>query len=178
MPKERPRRVFDALYDIGRYPMWWPQFRQVTPTATGQPYYYMVVRSFLPYRIAYTLTPVTTDRARGVLMARVRGEIEGRIRWQINPSPIGSVVYFEERVQTSLDLLNMLAPFARWLFELNHQVMMRDGRLGLRAYLAATRPAAGPRPGGPPAGGASAGAPPAGSPPAGSPPEQPQQVRP
>jgi hypothetical protein len=71
-----------------------------------------------------------------VLQASVDGDIVGGIRWDIHPSPSGAVVYFEERVETTLDLLNVLAPAARWAFTWNHTTMMREGLIGLRAYLA------------------------------------------
>jgi hypothetical protein len=58
-------------------------------------------------------------------------------------------VYFRQRVETRSELLNLLAPVARLAFEANHQIMMRDGLVGLKAYLAgAKRPA--PPPAAPP----------------------------
>jgi hypothetical protein len=128
------RDVYDALSKVEGYPTWWRQFRVVNKVADGT--YWMVVRSFLPYRITYTLTTQKTDPARGVLQASVDGDIVGGIRWDIHPSPSGAVVYFEERVETTLDLLNVLAPAARWAFTWNHTTMMREGLIGLRAYLA------------------------------------------
>lgn len=127
--------VYWALYDLPAYPTWWPQFiavRSIDPR-----HHFMVVRSFLPYRIQYTLTREVADVARGVLQGHVDGDIVGRIRWDIVPSPSGSVVYFAEKVETQSELLNMLAPIARLAFGANHEVMMRDGFIGLRAYLAA-----------------------------------------
>lgn len=139
------RHVYEALSELEDYPIWWRQFRVVNELPDGS--YWMVVRSFLPYRISYTLTTKKSDPARGVLHATVNGDIVGGIRWDIHPSPWGSVAYFEERVETTLDLLNLLAPWARWAFEWNHRAMMRDGLLGLRAYLAGSgKIVQGPRP--------------------------------
>jgi hypothetical protein len=128
------RDVYEALRNLEAYPTWWRQFRIVNKV--GDDSYWMVVHSFLPYRIAYTLTTRKVDRARGVLHATVDGDIVGGVRWVVHPSPKGSVAYFEERVETAMDLLNLLAPAARWAFQWNHDVMMRDGHIGLRGYLA------------------------------------------
>lgn len=128
------RDVYETLRNLEVYPTWWRQFRVVNKVGEGT--YWMVVRSFLPYRISYTLTTQKEDQARGVLHATVNGDIVGGIRWDIHPSPYGSVAYFEERVETTLDLLNLLAPAARWAFQWNHTAMMREGLVGLRAYLA------------------------------------------
>jgi hypothetical protein len=101
--------------------------------------HWTIVRSFLPYEINYVLVPEIADRGHGLLQARVDGDIVGRIRWQIDPHRSGSIAHFEERVETQVDLLNLLAPLARLAFEANHQVMMRDGLIGLKAYLGARR---------------------------------------
>jgi hypothetical protein len=129
-----PADVYRALYDLVRYPTWWPQFREVQ--RIDRDHHRMVVRSFLPYQIAYLLTREVADPARGILEGRVDGDIEGRIRWDIKPTQSGSVVHFVQKVETRSDLLNLLAPIARLAFEANHQIMMRDGFVGLKAYLA------------------------------------------
>ena len=128
-----PSDVFDALYDLANYPGWWPQVRAVH--RFDEDHHKMVVRSFLPYEIDYTLIRETSDRAQGLLRGRVEGDIVGTIEWRINPSPSGCVAYFFEDVETTLEVLNLLAPVARWMFEFNHQLMMRDGHLGLSAYV-------------------------------------------
>jgi hypothetical protein len=138
------RDVYAALERVIDYPLWWPEFREVTRVAGGR--YRMVVRSFLPYRITYVLSQVIADRGTGRLEATVAGDIAGRIGWKIDPAPHGSLVRFREDVETHLSLLNLLAPVARPAFEFNHQLMMRDGLVGLKALLAgrAPRPAAPP----------------------------------
>jgi hypothetical protein len=133
-----PDNVYDVLYGVVEYPLWWPEFREVTRVDAGR--HRMVVRSFLPYRITYILTQSIADKATGRLEATVDGDIVGRIGWKIDPTADGTRVRFRESVQTRMDLLNVLAPVARWAFEFNHQLMMRDGLVGLRAYLAGEAP--------------------------------------
>jgi len=131
--------VFDALSRPIDYPKWWPQFRDVRRIDDLR--YWMVVRAFLPYYLTYLMEAEIADSARGVLQARTDGDIVGRIRWQIDAGSRGTVAYLEERVEMQVDLLNLVAPVARVAFETNHRLMMRDGLLGLRAYLADRTPA-------------------------------------
>lgn len=138
----RPRDVYAALAGPVDYPSWWPQFREVR--MIDDRHYWMVVRSFLPYSIAYVLTPEITDPAAGLLQARVDGDIVGRIRWQIDPGGPGSIVHFEEKVRTQTNLLTVLTPFGRLAFDANHRLMMRDGLVGLNAFLAARSLSIGP----------------------------------
>ncbi|HEV8669841.1 MAG TPA: SRPBCC family protein [Candidatus Limnocylindria bacterium] len=137
-----PREVYTALARPADYPRWWPQFREAR--MIDDRHYWMVVRSFLPYSIAYMLTAEITDRAAGLLQARVDGDIVGRIRWQIDPGGAGSIVRFEEKVRTQVDLFSALTPFGRMAIEANHRLMMRDGLVGLNAFLAARSLAGGP----------------------------------
>lgn len=133
-----PADIYAALYRVRSYPRWWPEFREVTPVGPGR--HRMIVRSFLPYRIRYVLTEEIADEANGVLEGTVDGDIVGRIGWKIDPAPGGSIVRFREVVETRLDVLNLLAPVARWAFEGNHQLMMRDGLVGLKAFIAGASP--------------------------------------
>jgi hypothetical protein len=128
-----PREVFAALAQPADYPSWWPQFREAR--AIDDVHYWMVVRSFLPYSIAYVLTAEIADPAAGLLQARVDGDIVGRIRWNIDPGGNGSIVHFEEKVRTQIDLWTALTPLSRLAFDANHRLMMRDGLVGLNAYL-------------------------------------------
>jgi hypothetical protein len=133
-----PDDVYQALYDVVSYPLWWPEFREVT-RATDL-LFRMVVRSFLPYRITYMLRRDIADLATGRLEATVDGDISGVIGWMVTPGPAGTTVRFREIVECRMELLNLLAPIARWAFEFNHQLMMRDGLVGLKAYLAGEAP--------------------------------------
>jgi polyketide cyclase/dehydrase/lipid transport protein len=137
-----PRDVYAALARPADYPSWWPQFREVR--MIDERHYWMVVRSFLPYSIAYVLTSEIADPAVGLLQAKVDGDIVGRIRWQIDPGGAGSVVRFEEKVRTQADLWTLLTPLGRLAVDANHRLMMRDGLVGLKAFLAARAVGVGP----------------------------------
>lgn len=131
-----PLDVYRALEALSDYPSWWPQFRSVGKINDGQ--YRMTVRSFLPYNIDYVLSREIADQGTGLLQGWATGDIVGRIRWEIRGGAAGTIVSFDEDVVTALPLLNLLAPIARPAFELNHRLMMHDGRVGLTAYLGST----------------------------------------
>ncbi|MFE2721009.1 SRPBCC family protein [Kitasatospora sp. NPDC059327] len=138
-----PAAVYTALEDLPGYPLWWPEIRAVRRFGpdTGE----AVVRALLPYRLVIALTAVRRDPAAGVLEVAMRGDLVGWSRWTIEADGAGTRVRFEEDARPGRALLRRLAPVLHPVFRANHAVMMRRGRRGLVAHLAA-RPAA-PRPG-------------------------------
>ncbi|UQX00317.1 SRPBCC family protein [Streptomyces sp. RerS4] len=138
-----PARVYALLEDPGRYPAWWPQVREVEPlderSATA------LIRSVLPYGIHVTLTGLLRDPTRGVLEVALRGDIEGWARWTVRPrrgpGGAGTRALYEQEVDVRADPLRRMSGPARPLLRLNHAMMMRAGRRGLAALLAAPREA-------------------------------------
>ncbi|MEU8775764.1 SRPBCC family protein [Streptomyces sp. NPDC048606] len=144
-----PARVYALLEDPGRYPAWWPQVREVRPlegrdgpdgrAATA------LIRSVLPYGIHVTLTGLLRDPARGVLEVALRGDIEGWARWTVRarrgPAGPGTRALYEQEVEVRAEPLRRMSLPARPLLRLNHALMMRAGRRGLSALLAAPREA-------------------------------------
>ncbi|MFJ8621730.1 SRPBCC family protein [Kitasatospora sp. NPDC093550] len=133
--------VYAALADVRSYPLWWPEIREVRPTGedTGE----VVVRALLPYRLVIALAPSRRDPAAGVLEAVMRGDLDGWSRFTVRPdgagdgAGAGSRVLFEEETRPGKPLLRRLALPLHPVFRANHAVMMRRGRLGLAAHLAA-----------------------------------------
>lgn len=139
-----PEEVFRALRDVEDYPNWWPQVVRAercdddtTPGAAEA--YDMVVRSLLPYDLAFRSATTRDDPAAGVLEARLTGDLDGFSRWTVRASGDEAVLVFEEEVHARKALLRRLALVARPAFVANHALMMRAGRRGLRAYLAGRR---------------------------------------
>ena len=126
--------VFECLYRLKDYPLWWPQFTHVTQHDEDE--FDMTVRSFLPYDVKYRLRTTVADRDSGRLVAEVSGDIIGRISWQLTTNKNGRcVVQFSQQVSTSEWYMNLFAPLARVLFEWNHRRMMDRGRVAMRAFL-------------------------------------------
>ncbi|MFE6867009.1 SRPBCC family protein [Kitasatospora sp. NPDC057692] len=136
-----PAAVYAALADVAGYPRWWPEIRAVRETGPRRGE--VLVRALLPYHLVIGLTAVRQDPAAGVLEAAMHGDLTGWSRWTVTADGAGgALALFEEDTRPAKPLLRRLALPARPLFRANHAVMMRRGRRGLAAHLAA-RPAPG-----------------------------------
>ncbi|MER7763356.1 SRPBCC family protein [Streptomyces sp. NPDC097619] len=135
-----PERVFAVLAEPGRYPEWWPQVRRIA--ALDERSGTAVFRSLLPYRLRVTLSQEVLDPAAGILRAGLAGDLEGWARWTVGPDPHGgTLARYDQEVRVHKQLMRLLAVPGRPLFLLNHALMMRGGRRGLVAHLAAGRDA-------------------------------------
>ncbi|MBF9070066.1 SRPBCC family protein [Streptacidiphilus fuscans] len=127
-------RVYQVLADPRSYVVWWPEIlevRQLTDTS-GR----MRFRSFLPYELSVVAHESRQDPVAGVLEARLTGDLEGLTRWTVTSRGDGaSVAVFHEDVEVTKPLMRALALPGRPAFRVNHAVMMRNGRRGLRHYL-------------------------------------------
>jgi uncharacterized protein YndB with AHSA1/START domain len=132
-----PEEVYRALEDIGGYPRWWPEVRAVDRIDDDT--VRIVARAFLPYSLIFEATDTRQHDRAGVLEVRMSGDLEGFSRWTLRPDGGGTRATFEEEVITRKKSLRRLALVARPFFRLNHSSMMRNGRLGLRVYLAGFR---------------------------------------
>lgn len=132
--------VFDVLADLGNYPAWWSEVRTVQ--RAGHDCAELACRSLLPYTLVFRATHDRKDPAGGVLRARLTGDLEGYCGWVIRPDGAGHHVtghtrmVWDQRVTVRGALLRAVAPVARPLLRFNHELMMRSGERGLRAYLA------------------------------------------
>ncbi|MDQ0797464.1 SRPBCC family protein [Streptomyces sp. B1I3] len=130
-----PDAVYDALERPEDYPRWWPQVREISriddATATAR------FRSSLPYDLVLTLRQRRSDPAARTLEATMSGDLEGWARWTVAPHEGGSRVTYEQEAEVRKGLLRRLAVPGRLLFRVNHTLMMRSGRRGLRAWLEA-----------------------------------------
>ncbi|MFE9634973.1 SRPBCC family protein [Streptomyces sp. NPDC006463] len=134
-----PARVYAVLEEPGEYPYWWPQIRRVEPVddRTGA----ATVRSVLPYALHVTASELVRDPARGVLEVSLAGDLDGWARWTVRPrrgaGGARTRALYEQEVEVRLPLMRRLALPGRPVFRLNHALMMRAGRRGLAARLAA-----------------------------------------
>lgn len=134
-----PARVYAVLEQPGEYPHWWPQIRRVEPVGdrTGT----ATVRSVLPYALRVTAGELLRDPVRGVLEVSLHGDLEGWARWTVRPRAGAGTArtraLYEQEVEVRRPLMRRLALPGRPVFRLNHALMMRAGRRGLAARLAA-----------------------------------------
>ncbi|MFH8982639.1 SRPBCC family protein [Streptomyces varsoviensis] len=134
-----PDAVYALLARAEDYPRWWPQVREVRPLdergGTAR------FRSFLPYDLVVTARERRRDPVARVLEAGMSGDLCGWARWTVTARGAGSRVRFEQEVRVAKPLMRRLALVGRPVFRANHAWMMRCGRRGLRALLAAPPPA-------------------------------------
>ncbi|WP_328297678.1 SRPBCC family protein [Streptomyces sp. NBC_00435] len=131
-----PARVYAALERPESYPLWWPQIHAVVPTGDGHSGT-ALIRSALPYTLRVTADALLRDPVRGILEVALRGDLEGWARWTVRPRPGGARALYEQEVEVRRPLMRWLALPGRPVFRLNHTLMMRAGRRGLAAHLAA-----------------------------------------
>jgi hypothetical protein len=126
--------AYAAIYEVVSYPAWWPEVKEARKL--DEDHLWMRTRSFLPYDLAFDLERTIADARAGTLEARLTGDLEGVIRWTITPAADGSLIAFDEDVDTNKTTLNRLAPLVRPAFVANHALMMAHGQAGLRTFLA------------------------------------------
>lgn len=130
-----PTAVYDVLERAEEYPRWWPQVREATrlDATTGR----VRIRSLLPYDLVFTVRESRGDRAAGVLEIRMSGDLDGWARWTLTADGAGTLARYDQEVRVTKPLMRRLAVPGRPLFRANHALMMRAGRRGLVARLAA-----------------------------------------
>ncbi|HEX2111628.1 MAG TPA: SRPBCC family protein [Gaiellaceae bacterium] len=133
--------VWDAVYEIERWPDWWRGVEMVEKLAQGDDdgigsVYRHRWRSVLPYTVAFEMRTTRIERRR-VLEGEARGELAGVGRWRLYEGEATAVTY-EWTVRTTRPWMNALAPIGRPVFVWSHNVVMRWGgkclaeRLGAR----------------------------------------------
>jgi hypothetical protein len=128
-----PDDVYEVLYAVPLYPGWWPHIRRVR--RTGPECFEVLMRSVLPYRLRIELTRDTIDPHARVLQARMRGDVVGTSRWQLESACDGTRVCFWEDAELARGWLVALEPAAIPLFVMNHRATMRAAERGLRAAI-------------------------------------------
>lgn len=129
-----PTDLMPVLEDLGSYPAWWPEIRRVRPL--GDKRFEVVARSFLPYELRFVSEAGSSEPRAGVINATLSGDMEGAVRWTVEPVDGGCRLLYDQEVTTHKRLLNVTAPVARPAFKANHAVMMRHGEAGLRTFMA------------------------------------------
>ena len=135
-----PDTVYRVLERPDRYPDWWPQVREVRQT--GDTSGVLRFRSILPYDLTVAARSVRHDPASRILEVVMTGDLDGWVRWTIlsGEAARGTRLVFEQEVVVRKALMRALAVPCRPLFLANHSLMMRGGRRGLLAQLAADAP--------------------------------------
>ncbi len=126
--------LMPVLEDLGSYPAWWPEIREVRPL--GENRFEVVARSLLPYDLRFVSQAAPTEPGPGVIYATLSGDMEGTVRWDVEAVDGGCRLLYDQEVTTHKRLLNVTSPVARPAFKANHALMMRHGEAGLRTFMA------------------------------------------
>jgi uncharacterized protein YndB with AHSA1/START domain len=134
-------RVWEVIYDIERWPEWWPGVERVTKRLHGAgngegTVYAHVWRSRIPYAVSFDVT-VTHVRPPHLIEARAEGELRGTGTFRLFEGPLGTAVTYDWAVATTRRWMNAVAPLARPVFAWNHHAVMKNGGAGLARVLGA-----------------------------------------
>ena len=126
--------VWDAIYEIERWPDWWRGVEEVTKLRAGDEDDVGAVfrhrwRSRIPYTVEFEVETTRVDPLR-MIGAVARGKLAGTGTWRFWEASAIAVTY-EWNVATTALWMNAVAPVARPVFEWNHHAIMRRGAEGL-----------------------------------------------
>ena len=125
--------VFGVLVDLGGYPDWWADVRDVheIDEDTAE----LTCRATLPYTIVLRMVRIEENADAGRLRVRLSGDLDGELRCSLSRVPGGTRLDIGQVVCVRKPLLRALSPLARPVLRANHALMMRHGQRGLRAHL-------------------------------------------
>ena len=121
-----PDVVRDLVVDLEHYPDWWPQVLAVANLSPDDAR--VLCRSSLPYTLDLVLHAVS--RTGPVLEVAVSGDLDGTVRWTLEPVGGGTLMRFEQSVRVT-GLLALASYVARPLLRWNHDRMMAGCVAGL-----------------------------------------------
>ena len=132
--------VFDLLHDSTGYPRWWKGVVGVEVLEQGDELGVgelarFTWRSVLPYSLSFDLRVAQVQRPH-LIAAHASGELEGVGTWRLYEGD-GVAIVYDWRVRTTKRWMNAVGPLARPAFAWNHDVVMRQGGMGLAAELGA-----------------------------------------
>jgi hypothetical protein len=135
-------RVWDELHALTDWPSWWRGVIAADRLEAGDAaglgaYYRLVMKSALPYRLAFNIRTTRLQRPT-TIEAHADGELTGVGLWTLTPKGAGTAVRYDWNVEASKPWMRALAPVARPIFEWNHDVIMKWGEQGLRRRLSAS----------------------------------------
>ena len=132
-------RVWEAIYDSDSWPEWWKgvieaeRLEDGDEDGVGQLGRY-VWRSKLPYKVEFFVRSTVVERPH-LLQGDASGELAGVGRWRLFEQDGVTAVLYEWNVSTTRAWMNLLAPVAKPVFQVNHDWVMRNGGEGLAKLL-------------------------------------------
>jgi quercetin dioxygenase-like cupin family protein/uncharacterized protein YndB with AHSA1/START domain len=138
-----PEATFAAVADARTYPDWWrPVYLDVD--ADGPPAVGKVSSQHFKGRLPYQLrtrSRIVRLEPPSIVEADVEGDLRGRGKWTLTPTPHGTHVRFDWRVYADRRLLRLLTPVLRPVFRWNHNWAIARAVEGLEPYARRNSPA-------------------------------------
>ncbi len=131
--------VCETICQSQSWPYWWSNVESVEEIAPGAPGGIGSVRRYtwrgrLPYRLTFDIR-VTHFEPPSVIEGIASGDVEGAGRWSLAADGAVTIVRYDWQIRTTRPWMNLLAVFARPLFEWNHNAVMQQGGEGLARRL-------------------------------------------
>jgi hypothetical protein len=128
-----------VLKEVTTWPQWWRGVVRADQLHPGREdmvgcCWRVEWRSRIPYTLTFDFTVERVDEP-GLMEGRARGELEGRGRWRLLEEGGVTAVLYEWNVGTTKRWMTLVSPFARPVFEYNHDVVMGWGGEGLARRL-------------------------------------------
>lgn len=122
-----PDRVHDVLADLEHYPDWWPQVVAVAKIDDDTAR--VLCRSSLPFTLDLVLG--VAHREPFLLETTIRGDLDGEVRWRLQPEAGGTRVTLDQQVVVARRLLVLASYAGRPALRWNHARMVAACRRGL-----------------------------------------------
>ena len=131
--------VWDAIYEVERWPEWWPGVESAKKIRPGNAQgigalHRFVWKSKLSYRLTFEMETLRAERPR-LIEGRSYGELEGKGVWRLERDGEWTNVRYDWNVRTNVPWMNLLAPVFAPAFRWNHDEIMRRGEQGLKHRL-------------------------------------------
>lgn len=132
-------RVWQALYEVERWPQWWPHVLAVIELKKGDAQGVGAVRRYtwsskLPYRLTFEMRATVVERP-NVLEGVAYGELDGKGCWTLAADGATTHARYQWDVMTSRAWMNIVAPLMAPVFRWNHNQVMAAGAQGLAKHL-------------------------------------------
>ena len=131
--------VWDALFQVDKWPQWWPSVISVAEVSCGDANGVGAIRRFtwggaLPYQLSFQMRTTVVQKPY-ILEGVAEGELTGVGRWTLATNGNATEVRYDWEVTTTRTWMNAMAPVLGPMFRWNHGKVMAAGAQGLSAWL-------------------------------------------
>jgi hypothetical protein len=132
-------KVWDPIFHCETWPAWWDGVRSAVQLEEGGAgrlgsLWRYTWKSALPYELTFDMRLTAVEPPVAMDGAAV-GELAGEGSWRLHRTGAGTIVVYEWHVVTTRSWMKLVAPLARPVFAWNHDLVMRQGQVGLARLL-------------------------------------------